>query len=214
MAACYGMAAVRASTEPGRGDREQLRWRSGHAMAARLPQRSPVVVTGSSRPKHKYKHKRKEQASTEPGRGDREQIDHADPSCRLVRPQRSPVVVTGSRSLVSASTSLVSTWPQRSPVVVTGSRCRRQPIDQPAIAPQRSPVVVTGSSRVVDRATSTLCTPQRSPVVVTGSSRVDHTGTHARPRASTEPGRGDREQRAHTQWCVRLLGGLNGARSW
>ena len=64
-------AAGVASTEPGRGDREQ-RWATAVVATAWRPQRSPVVVTGSS-DEVEPKFIAAMEASTEPGRGDREQ---------------------------------------------------------------------------------------------------------------------------------------------
>ena len=62
-----------ASTEPGRGDREQGVGHVGHSKVRRVPQRSPVVVTGSSGQRPHRVALPLHRASTEPGRGDREQ---------------------------------------------------------------------------------------------------------------------------------------------
>ena len=146
-----------ASTEPGRGDREQVYVRQ--------------MVAGWAT------------ASTEPGRGDREQVatdarEEAADSGASTEPGR------GDREqgrglgelldLIGASTE-------------PGRGDREQPYDllvweKTAKGPQRSPVVVTGSSAIdVINERRRGARPQRSPVVVTGSSGRHHRVRHPRP---------------------------------
>ena len=74
--------------------------------------------------------------------------------------------------------------------------------------------MVTGSSvSLVDRPAVPKA-PQRSPVVVTGSSSAIVPQLKPKIRASTEPGRGDREQANHPRMAKKWEEGLNGARSW
>ena len=72
-----------ASTEPGRGDREQIRSLEKQAEQVGMPQRSPVVVTGSRT------------------------IISASTRSSWTWPQRSPVVVTGSSPAVLAASGTV-----------------------------------------------------------------------------------------------------------
>ena len=152
------------------------RCRSRSVLTAGIsPQRSPVVVTGSS-PRERGRQMVHLNASTEPGRGDREQAGPAAQPSGADRASTEPG--RGDREQVEGPDMRLgeTAAPQRSPVVVTGSSCHMAPSGVGAGLPQRSPVVVTGSRGADAPTVPVLDEPQRSPVVVTGSRRSPRPG--------------------------------------